>query len=223
MSRIALLALVVASAAGASEIYSQEGKTRVFTNAPTGGSYESYGLQDEPRRPSGAPKKTSYVPRSNTPLHDAAMRDRLEEMEKLLAAGAQIEALGDHGRTPLVSAAANGRVRAVEFLLDHGAKPNARTDNGATALHEAAGNSRNLDVARLLLARGANPNLQNEHGLTPLHVASANNSLRLQQNRPMIELLVKNGASPNIMNEWNQRALPDEMNPFLHPPPTDDD
>jgi hypothetical protein len=39
----------------------------------------------------------------------------------------------------------------------------------------------------------------------------------------MIELLVKNGASPNIMNEWNRPALPDEMNPFLHPPPTDDE
>ena len=37
MKRAAIIVLVAASVAGASEIYRQDGQRRVFTNAPTAG------------------------------------------------------------------------------------------------------------------------------------------------------------------------------------------
>ncbi len=68
----------------------------------------------------------------NTPLNLACKRGSLEEVEALLAAGANIEAEGEMGDRPLHDAAMEGHVAVVERLLVAGASPNVEDDHGFT-------------------------------------------------------------------------------------------
>lgn len=78
----------------------------------------------------------------DTVLHIAARLGADEDIEVLVAGGANVNAVGDLGHTPLHGAAANGRVRTVRLLLSLGARPDIRNEFGETP----------LDVA-LMLAR----------------------------------------------------------------------
>jgi uncharacterized protein len=68
----------------------------------------------------------------NTPLNLASKRGNLEEVEALLAAGANIEAEGEMGDRPLHDAAMEGHVTVVKRLLAAGASPNVKDDHGFT-------------------------------------------------------------------------------------------
>jgi ankyrin repeat protein len=72
-----------------------------------------------------------------TPLHRAVEAGQVEAARVLLAAGADVNAVGDSG-TALSLAAARGDVAMVEMLLEHEADPNlAGTDDGADLpIHE---------------------------------------------------------------------------------------
>ncbi|MEW6365385.1 MAG: ankyrin repeat domain-containing protein [Acidobacteriota bacterium] len=56
-----------------------------------------------------------------TPLHLAALRGQLDEIEKLIDSGAEINAKAPDGRTPLHEALASGKCAAVEMLCRKGA------------------------------------------------------------------------------------------------------
>jgi ankyrin repeat protein len=51
----------------------------------------------------------------------------------LLAAGATIDARGEHGDTPLHDATSQGHAKAVELLLASGADPSIENEMGHTA------------------------------------------------------------------------------------------
>lgn len=100
----------------------------------------------------------------------AARLDR-EEVERLLAEGANPNRPGDEsGTRALVHAVAAGDVEMTRVLLDAGADPNLR-GHGLTPLGLAAlkGQAR---IARLLLAAGADPDLKGADGNTPLYNAA---------------------------------------------------
>lgn len=112
----------------------------------------------------------------------ASRRGQVEKIKLLLAAGAEIDALGLRGRAALHKAAEYARdAEAVKFLLDAGAQVDAvakvRLDSGAigerTALHLIANRGRSGDyseIAALLIEAGADVNgQQGDERYTPLH------------------------------------------------------
>ncbi|MEA3365439.1 MAG: ankyrin repeat domain-containing protein, partial [Candidatus Hydrogenedentes bacterium] len=69
-----------------------------------------------------------------TPLHVAAFMSRPACAEKLLKAGARIDATDVFGDTPLHSAAIHGMTGMIGFLVRRGADPNAVNKKGETPL-----------------------------------------------------------------------------------------
>jgi ankyrin repeat protein len=108
-----------------------------------------------------------------TPLHKAAVFNRLACAEMLLSFGAQISPLGKkYGAlrlAPLHLAAEEGHVEMVKYLLEHGADPNTPSEgaNKITPLHMAAAKGR-ADVVEVLIAAGADIDAVDSAGKTPL-------------------------------------------------------
>jgi ankyrin repeat protein len=74
----------------------------------------------------------------NTPLHVAAVRGRLEEVDALIAGAAEVNARGERGNTPLHEAALQGHKDIVDRLLRSGADRSIRNEDGRTALQCAS-------------------------------------------------------------------------------------
>ena len=91
-------------------------------------------------------------------------------VERLLNAGADVNAQDAQGRTLLMRVLDARRNRLMKLFLQRGAKINLRDQNGQTALHWAA-KMRSVDVVKILLQRGANVNQRTLRGDTPLLLA----------------------------------------------------
>jgi hypothetical protein len=105
-----------------------------------------------------------------TALMMAAMRGRLEWVQRLSARGA---ALQRPGWAPLHYACSGpDGAEVTRYLLDQGVDVDARSPNGTTPLMMAARYGSH-DAAELLLKRGANVRLRNDRGLTALDFARA--------------------------------------------------
>lgn len=87
-----------------------------------------------------------------TPLHYAAFEGRLEILERLIAAGAELEALAPNKSDALMLAARNGHIAVVRRLLAAGVALDRRNEAGFTAEEWAAANG-NTDIAEVI--RGA--------------------------------------------------------------------
>ena len=70
----------------------------------------------------------------DTPLHVAALQERISIMEALVRHGADINARGEWGCTPLHNAAEQGHWLAALRLLEMGADPTIKDDDGYTPL-----------------------------------------------------------------------------------------
>jgi ankyrin repeat protein len=97
----------------------------------------------------------------------ASKSDRVSVLDRLLRAGARIDADPYRG-TPLIWAAARNRTETAAWLLDHGANVNRKATfgglthgQGITALHIAAQNG-HLAIVKLLVERGADPSIQDD-------------------------------------------------------------
>jgi len=124
-------------------------------------------------------------------LVDAVRRGDVQEVARLLAAGANPNVKDLDGRTPLHIAAEQSRADLVELLLRHGADPNARDADGETPLHKAVSVS-DVALVELLLRHGADPNARCKEGRTPLHRAG-----RVE----LVELLLRYGADPDARTD----------------------
>jgi ankyrin repeat protein len=90
----------------------------------------------------------------NMALRVAATNGRLEDVERLLDEGADINASADNGMTPLILASWMGHIKVVELLLSQGADVSARTKQGSTALSLAI-EKNHQQVIELLQQYGA--------------------------------------------------------------------
>ncbi|XP_025106608.1 ankyrin repeat and SOCS box protein 13-like [Pomacea canaliculata] len=101
----------------------------------------------------------------NSPLHEAALRNKWGCVQVLVEYGVKINASDCHHGTPLHVAAVRGYLEFAAVLLSFGANVNAPHIH-STPLHLAA---RQLDVPMiiLLLEHGANVFCQDNHGKTP--------------------------------------------------------
>jgi len=132
-----------------------------------------------------------------TPLHWAVYRNDVEEVKRLIAAGANVNAGNDYGSTPLSEAAITGNVEVIDHLLKAGAKVDATNADGQTALMVIARTS-NVEAAKLLLKRGAKVDQRETwRNQTALMWAAA-------EGQPdMVRLLVKSGADANARSLEN--------------------
>lgn len=97
----------------------------------------------------------------------ACKSDRVNVLERLVKAGARLDADPYRG-TPLIWAAACNRTEAAAWLLDHGANINLKATfgglthgQGITALHMAAQNG-HMPMVRLLVGRGADRSIKDD-------------------------------------------------------------
>ena len=110
-------------------------------------------------------------------IHDAAKAGDLEQLQKMVVQGADVNEKAVQNETALMIAALAGKGEIVNYLLQRGADINARNTSGMTSLHAAAyaGHS---DIVRLLVAKGADVNdASNRFGVTALHVAAEENHI----------------------------------------------
>ena len=84
--------------------------------------------EEEAARPRAAP----VLEGGRTPLHNASRDGDLDEVRRLLEAGADIEARDNEGETPLHDACWNGHLEIARLLLDRGADATAVDNDGET-------------------------------------------------------------------------------------------
>ncbi|MCB1784951.1 MAG: ankyrin repeat domain-containing protein [Chromatiaceae bacterium] len=92
--------------------------------------------------------------RPSISLFLAVQRGDLDQLERHIYWGTDINAALPNGEKPLQTAAANGRIIMVRTLLKHGAELDTGSPAGDTALDLAILNGR-TQIAELLLAEGA--------------------------------------------------------------------
>ena len=137
----------------------------------------------------------------NTSLRHAARQGLLQDVQKLLAEGAQVDAPAAYGHTALLYAALYGHTRVVRELLANGAAVNRTDYDDNTPLMMAAQNCNNRTVAALLGA-GASVNLENHHGSTALTLAVDKNCLMT-----VGFLMRMPGIDTRHRDDWGKSAL----------------
>jgi ankyrin repeat protein len=168
--------------------------------------------------------------RPTIPLYLAVQRGDLDQVERHIYWGSNMEALNPDGQRPLHVAAAQGYVVMVRKLLEHGVQVDAPDAAGHTALQLAVLGGRtqvadellahgarldadtllleaakqgtpDRDVVRFLVRHGADLQARDATGDTALLIAIRGNHLRLAHH------LVVNGADVNVSNAQGRSAL----------------
>jgi ankyrin repeat protein len=149
------------------------------------------------------PVVSTSDPDGTTALHWAVHNDDVPLAERLIKAGANVNAKNEYGATPMSEAAVAGNVAMLELLLKAGADVESPNADGQTALMVVARGGR-VDAARLLLKYKANVNASEKwRGQTALMWAAA------QQQPEMVKALVAAGADVNaraIVNNWARQV-----------------
>ena len=133
-------------------------------------------------------------PDHSATLHQAAAEGDVEQVKKLLAAGASVNAKDSDGNTPLNRAVKAGQQAIVMLLIDKGSDVNAPGRWTARPLHEAAWEG-HVELVKLLIARGADVNAWQGDYWTPLHSAAD------QGHKDVAEILIASGADVNLKRE----------------------
>jgi hypothetical protein len=130
-------------------------------------------------------------------LLEAAESGNVDDVTKLLDAGADVNATIDGDGSPLIVAAREGHKAAVQLLLDRGADPNLAVRGDGNALIMAAREGHE-EIVKLLLDRGASIDQVVPGDENALIQASGEGQLGV------VKLLVSRGADVNA-RVWVQR------------------
>ena len=224
LAAAALLAITATAAWTANEHPTEDDqKTRAF--------YEACALGDEAQAAAmlAADTKlaTAATPLGQTALHAAAEHGHERVVEKLLAAGAAVDARTENGMTPLHHAARRGHDAVAKLLLSRGAKAETYDRTARSPLHYAVENGHD-HLAAVLLTAGAGAKLPLLHKAvlagTPLETISfktvmdhANDTERggaaalhwaAHLGQPAaVKRLLHAGADPNLPDGMGQTAL----------------
>lgn len=133
-------------------------------------------------------------------LMESAYFGNLEEVKRLVSAGATVDAADPEKRTSLMWAAFNGHTAVVGYLLEKGAELDAKDASGRTALMYASSGPF-AETVELLLKQGAAVNTQGTlEGFTALMTAAAEGQL------DVVRLLLEHGADPSLEDEDGDTA-----------------
>lgn len=133
---------------------------------------------------------------------------KLEVIDCLISAGADINARADDGNTALYCAACRGNSEIFDYLISKGADIEITNINGKSALHGAVEKGHCYETG-ILLAHGLNINKGDKFGSTPLHHAvKAGNSY-------MAEFLISRGAKVDSEDEHGKTPLFLARNPGM--------
>jgi uncharacterized protein len=138
------------------------------------------------------------------PLITALTDGNLREAKRLIAAGADVNALW--GSTPLSLASYRGWEEIVRLLLSRGATVNSRDLIEDTPLMHATRGG-HTHIARLLTDRGADVRAVNSNGETALYYAVASSE---KENATLVRLLLDRRADPNT-----HASLSMDMTPLM--------
>jgi len=165
-SACSLLALAVACVVMSLACHRTDAQWQVFHHAVSNGDVATVRAMIE-KNPNlvFAQDKTG-----GTALQYAAIYDRKDVAEILLANKAEVDARDDLGNTALHTAAARGHADIAKVLIAAKADVNAKTARGFTPLDGAAFRGY-TDVAEVLLDSGAGVNAMDGRGATALYWA----------------------------------------------------
>jgi len=141
----------------------------------------------------------------NKELHLAAYWGTTQDIDAILAKGADANVKNWIGMTPLHYTALKGNSEGCRSLLNKKADIETKSPRGRTPLHYAAMGG-HVDIIRDLLAAGATHSVKTAQGNTPLHLAVLNN------NKEATRALVAAGADIYATNSDN--ILPLTCNNF---------
>src|SRR3954447_11391924 len=134
-------------------------------------------------------------------LHAAVRAGDVDEVSRLLDAGADPNSLDALGGTALLTACWLGQRPVVSMLLAHGANVNAiHREAGASALQYAVLKGR-ADIVELLLKGGADVSIQYRGGQTVLHLAAARPSV------PVLDQLITAKADLTAKDDLGKTPL----------------
>jgi ankyrin repeat protein len=136
-----------------------------------------------------------------TSLAEAIREGKVEEVRKLISAGAKLNVWDEYQSFPLSEASEVGNADLVEELLQAGANPNLVGPGRGTALQQAAWNCK-LGVAKALLTHGAAVNAADVNGETPLML-----SAQTCPDGEMTQTLLDAKAEPNAKTSDGGTAL----------------
>ena len=134
-------------------------------------------------------------------LLEAVANDNNAEVERLIKAGANLDAQDINGNTALHLAVLDNNSNIIIKLLKEGADVNAKDINGSTALHLAA-KSGHIEAVNKLKEAGANLDAQDINGNIALHLAVLGNHSEIA------DALKEAGADVNAVDENGQTVLP---------------
>ena len=156
-------------------------------------------VAQQSRQPSGE-STSRRVTALDRALYEAAEAGDLRDIEELLKAGANVNAVIHGDGTPLLGAARKGQLAVVSLLLGRGADPNipARGDGTALIVAAAAGHA---NIVTLLLERGADMNLGVPGDGNPLIMAAG------EGRAEMVSLLLDRGARIEEVVAGDENAL----------------
>ncbi|MEG4809998.1 ankyrin repeat domain-containing protein [Microcoleus sp. F8-D3] len=142
-----------------------------------------------------------------TPLHIAAMFDRIEVAQTLIAKGADINAWGEPEfepcyilcTTPLFWARSP---EMAKLLIAKGADVNAKNKDGLTPLHRA----RSKAIAKILLAAGAKINIKEDNARNGKGTTLLHNAVKIGF-KELVQQLIKDGANVAILDSEKRTPL----------------
>ena len=137
-----------------------------------------------------------------TPLHWAAINDRVQTCAYLIEQGTDVNAFGGSvPATPLQWAARKGLVNIIDLLIQHGANPRLVDSQDVSCLHSVTHSSNYWAVLYILCQPNVAIDVRDRMGLTPLHWAAQHGD------KDLTRIFLKFGADPNAVDRDCLTAL----------------